>query len=169
MKDISQFEYARRLFASILPEVSVTYEGDTIVIDRFLTIEPAMVRHVRKTLRGSNVVECDGYILSLEDEIAFGINFYQIVREAVLFVVKDKISIQEDLMNAELYAMELEKERIQLALEKFSMNEFDALCSQFLIDPALALENENVVKTLKENNSKDEKKAKIEKIFQEQF
>lgn len=45
-----------------------------------------------------------------------------------------------------------------------SRNQFDALCSKYLIDPAIALENEEIVEALK---AKDD--AKVEQILKTQF
>jgi hypothetical protein len=43
-------------------------------------------------------------------------------------------------------------------------NEFNALCGEHLIDPAIALENEQVVQALREGDD-----AKVETLVKEEF
>ena len=43
-------------------------------------------------------------------------------------------------------------------------NQFSAMCSKYNIDPAVALENENLVQALQDKNDKE-----VERILQEEF
>ncbi len=43
-------------------------------------------------------------------------------------------------------------------------NQFAILCNRYLIDPAVALENESIVRALKDKNDKE-----VERLLREEF
>jgi hypothetical protein len=49
-------------------------------------------------------------------------------------------------------------------MKTMTQNQFVALCEQHLVDPAIALENENVVKALNDRNDQE-----VERLLTEEF